>query len=102
MRKSLVILIPLTLAVIATTPREASALSVPPAFADQYCQGRWVYNMDLGIRVCAYCQHIAGKPRCDYFVCDASYACDWIVVEKRSPRGRWTHPTPVIPRSFKS
>ena len=93
-----ILLIALILAAITAVPREASALLVPPAMAEQLCQGSWVYNMNAGVKICAYCQKIEGKPRCDYFVCDAS-SCDWIVVEKRKPRGRWTHPTPVMPRA---
>lgn len=98
MSKSL-LLVALALAAIAVTPREASALPLPPTMAEQMCKGSWVRNMDTGVRICAYCEKTEGKPRCDFFVCDESSSCDWIVVEKRNPKGRWSHPKPVIPRA---
>jgi len=99
MRKCLV-LGALTLAAMATIPGPASALPISTGLAEGMCKGVWVYNMDTGVRVCAYCQKIADRPRCDYFVCDSSN-CEWIVVERRKPGGRWSRPTPVIPRNIR-
>ena len=48
-----ILLIALILAAITAVPREASALLVPPAMAEQLCQGLWVYNMNAGVKICA-------------------------------------------------
>ena len=80
-----ILLIALTLAAIAAVPREASALLVPPAMAEQLCQGSWVYNMNAGVKICAYCQKIEGKPRCDYFVCDAHRRVTGSLLKRGSP-----------------
>jgi hypothetical protein len=98
MSKSLA-LFALTLAAIAATTREASALPVPGSFAESYCKGGWTLNMNANAYICSFCAPSAGKPRCDFFVCDANKtSCDWIVVEKRKPKGPWSHPTPVLTR----
>ena len=99
MRKCLVS-VALILAAIAVIPDKASALPISTGLAEGMCRGVWVYNMDTGVRVCAYCQNIAGRPRCDYFVCDSSN-CEWIVIEKRRPGRRWSRPTPVIPPNIR-
>jgi hypothetical protein len=91
-------LIALTLVGIVITPRGASALAITTGLAESLCKGSWVHNMETGVRICAYCQKTgAGNPRCDYFVCDSTN-CEWIIVEKRKPGGKWSRPTPVIPR----
>jgi hypothetical protein len=101
MSKSLV-LIALTLTAIVATPREASAIPIPVGLAQGLCKGWWYINMNTGVNICSYCEKTpAGTTKCDYFVCDES-SCDWIVVEKRKPKGRWIHPTPVIPRISRS
>lgn len=99
MRKYLVS-IALTLAAAIVMPGEASALPISTGLAEGLCRGTWVYHMGTGVRVCAYCQTTAGRPRCDYFVCDSSN-CEWVVVEKRRPGGRWSRPTPVVPRNLR-
>ncbi len=85
---------------LAGTTDHAVAMSVPQGFAHGFCQGQWVHNMDTHTSICAYCQVSAttgrptGKPRCDFFVCDESGSCEWQVVERRSPKGRWLNVRP--------
>ena len=90
-------LIALTLVAIAVAPREASALTITTGLAETLCKGQWVHNMQTGVRICAYCQKIAGRDRCEYFACDSTN-CEYIIVEKKKPGGKWSRPTPVIPR----
>lgn len=98
--KKCLVSIALTLAAIAVVPGKALALPITTGLAESMCRGSWVHNMETGVRICAYCQNIAGRPRCDYFVCDSSN-CEWIVVEKRRAGGRWSRPTPVVPRNIR-
>jgi hypothetical protein len=95
--KKWLVSVALILTTIAVTTHAASALPISTGLAENLCKGTWVHNMETGVRICAYCQKTAGKPRCDYFVCDSSN-CEWIIVEKRKPGGRWSRPTPVVPK----
>ena len=99
MRNSLA-LIALILAAIALAPREASALPISEGAAHSLCQGMWNYNMNTGTSNCAYCERPAGRPICHFFACD-EFGCDYVIVDRKRPKGPWRHQTPVLPGTLR-
>lgn len=80
----------------------ASAASVSAGFAQGFCRGQWVRNMQSHTSICSYCQvspatgRPTGRPRCDFFVCDDGGSCEWVVIERRTPTGRWKNVRPSV------
>jgi hypothetical protein len=99
MRKSPV-LTALILAAIAFVPRQAAAVPISEGAAHSLCKGWWTYNMDIGTSNCAYCERPAGKPICHFFACD-QFGCDYVIVDRKRPKGPWRHPTPVLPGTLR-
>jgi hypothetical protein len=88
-------------AVAAAAPGTASALPVSEGAAHALCKGWWTHHMATHTSNCAYCEKdAAGKPVCHFFACDEG-GCDYVIVARRVPKGRWQTFAPRVSRTVR-
>jgi hypothetical protein len=94
------ILFALGLAAAALLPGQAAAAPLSEGAAHNLCKGWWTHNMTTHTSNCAYCEHVNGHSVCHFFACDQS-GCDYIILARRSPKGRWQTLVPRVPRTVR-
>ena len=88
-------------AVAVGMPGTALALLVSEGAAHALCKGWWTHHMATHTSNCAYCEKdAAGKPVCHFFACDEG-GCDYVIVARRAPKGRWQTMPPKISRTVR-